>query len=55
METGHISALREKHAALEHRIESEGRRPMPDTALITRLKKKKLLLKEEIKAEQLPA
>jgi len=48
MEQGHISALQAKHAGLDARIKAEISRPMPDTALLATLKKKKLRLKEEL-------
>ena len=44
----HVNHLQEKHAELENQIVEESHRPMPDFAAITKLKKQKLLLKEEI-------
>jgi|GEM_PF-141110 len=44
----HLSALREKHQALERKIEEEETRPLPDTIRIHSLKKEKLRLKEEL-------
>jgi hypothetical protein len=44
----HLSALREKHEALERKIEEEETRPLPDTIRIHNLKKEKLRLKEEL-------
>ncbi|MEA3010210.1 MAG: hypothetical protein QOJ91_1902 [Sphingomonadales bacterium] len=44
----HISALQNRHADIEARIEEESQRPMPDTATLARLKKEKLWIKEEI-------
>jgi len=48
METSHINALQQKHAGIEQQIHAELTRPMPDTAAIQALKKKKLRIKEEI-------
>ncbi|MEH6791614.1 YdcH family protein [Parasphingorhabdus sp.] len=44
----HLSALREKHEALERKINEEETRPLPDTIRIHSLKKEKLRLKEEL-------
>ncbi|WP_417619140.1 YdcH family protein [Parasphingorhabdus sp.] len=44
----HMSALREKHEALERKINEEETRPLPDTIRIHSLKKEKLRLKEEL-------
>jgi hypothetical protein len=48
MQNAHVSALENKHAGLDARIAQENQRPHPDEALISRLKKEKLRLKEEI-------
>jgi hypothetical protein len=48
MQTTHQQALETKHAALDRRIADETHRPLPDAAVITDLKRKKLRLKEEI-------
>lgn len=48
METSHVSALQLKHAGLERQIQTEMSRPQPDNAVIQTLKKRKLLLKEEL-------
>jgi hypothetical protein len=48
MQQAHISALENKHAGLDARIAEETQRPLPDTALLARLKKEKLRIKEEI-------
>ncbi|MGB3753838.1 MAG: YdcH family protein [Parerythrobacter sp.] len=50
MLSSHISALREKHAKIEERLHREMTRPAPDEAEIRQLKKRKLVLKEEIAA-----
>lgn len=44
----HVDGLRSKHARLEQLIDEEMHRPLPDQAAISRLKKEKLRLKEEI-------
>lgn len=44
----HVDSLRHKHAHLEHLIDEEMHRPMPDQAALARLKKEKLRIKEEI-------
>jgi hypothetical protein len=43
-----IEALRAKHHALEMAIEEENNRPKPDDMEIVKLKKQKLLIKDEI-------
>jgi hypothetical protein len=48
MDQAHIAALQTKHAGLDARIAEETQRPSPDTALLARLKKEKLRIKEEI-------
>ena len=48
MDKAHISALQSKHADLDARITQEIQRPHPDDALLSRLKKEKLRLKEAI-------
>lgn len=48
METSHVSTLQFKHAGLERQIETEMNRPLPDTALIRELKKRKLKIKETL-------
>ena len=48
MQQPHISALQTKHADIEAQIAAESARPMPDSATISRLKKEKLRVKEEI-------
>ncbi|MDE2516071.1 MAG: YdcH family protein [Rhodospirillales bacterium] len=44
----HILALRERHASLEIRIAEEDQRPRPDNEALSRLKREKLRLKEEM-------
>jgi hypothetical protein len=48
MQQAHISALETKHADIEARILEEEQRPLPDMATLSRLKKEKLRVKEEI-------
>lgn len=48
MDTSHSSSLQLKHAGLERKIEEEMSRPMPDTAMLQALKKKKLRIKEQL-------
>ncbi|MDP9413067.1 MAG: YdcH family protein [Pseudomonadota bacterium] len=48
MQNAHMSALEIKHADLDARIAQENQRPHPDDALVSRLKKEKLRIKEAI-------
>jgi hypothetical protein len=48
MDKNHTSALRNKHEALDRKINDEETRPLPDTIRIHSLKKEKLRLKEEL-------
>ena len=48
MHQAHVSALQAKHAGLEARISEESQRPLPNAAMLARLKKEKLKVKEEI-------
>jgi hypothetical protein len=48
MQQAHISALESKHAGLDARIAEETQRKLPDAALLSRLKKEKLRVKEEL-------
>ncbi len=48
MDSAHVSALNLKHADFDRRIAEEGRRPRPDNALISMLKKQKLKVKEAL-------
>lgn len=43
-----IEMLRSKHAALEAELNLENQRPLPDPATITRIKREKLRLKDEM-------
>lgn len=44
----HVDSLRSKHARLEQLIDEEQHRPLPDQTTVSRLKKEKLRIKEEI-------
>ena len=48
MQQAHISALQTRHAGLDARIAEENQRPFPDMATLSRLKKEKLRIKEEM-------
>jgi hypothetical protein len=44
----HVQSLRSKHAVLERQIDDEMHRPLPDQTILTRLKREKLRIKDEI-------
>jgi hypothetical protein len=48
MDQARIAALQTQHAGLDRQIAEESQRPLPDSALIARLKKEKLWIKEEL-------
>lgn len=48
MQQAHASALAQKHAGLDARIEAEMQRPSPDRIKISELKRQKLKIKEEL-------
>jgi len=48
MQNAHMSALELKHAGLDARISEESQRPNPDMAILARLKKEKLRIKEAL-------
>lgn len=48
MQNAHVSALENKHAGLDARINEESQRPNPDMTILARLKKQKLRIKEAI-------
>ena len=50
----HVDSLRHKHAHLEHLIDEELHRPMPDQTVVERMKKEKLRMKEEIERLRQP-
>ncbi len=43
-----LAKLEARHTALENEIDTELHRPLPDQAHITRLKREKLKIKEEL-------
>jgi len=56
----YVESLRSKHAYLERQIDDEMHRPLPDQSTLTRLKREKLRLKDELARmddpqEQVPA
>jgi len=48
MSTRRTSALRERHAQLERALEGELLRPLPDSLRVRSLKRRKLLVKDEL-------
>ena len=48
MVSTHIEALQTKHAGLDAQLRQEMSRPAPDAATIQHLKKRKLLIKQEL-------
>ena len=44
----HQATLSARHAQLDSRIAAEAQRPLPDQLAITRMKREKLRLKEEL-------
>lgn len=48
MHAPRVRALETRHADLETRLAAEGNRPRPDDEKMARLKREKLLLKEEM-------
>ena len=50
MNSAHSSTLIARHAGLDARISAERNRPAPDEALLSRLKKQKLRIKEMLSA-----
>ncbi len=44
----YVESLRSKHAHLERQIDDEMHRPLPDQSVLTRLKREKLRLKDEL-------
>ncbi len=50
MEKAHETALAEKHAGLDARIDAEMQRPFPDQIKLAELKKRKLKIKEKLTA-----
>ncbi|MCW8085662.1 YdcH family protein [Sabulicella rubraurantiaca] len=48
MHAPRIRSLESRHQSIESQIAAEGSRPRPDDAVLTRLKREKLALKEEL-------
>ena len=48
MASTHLEALSSRHRVIDGEIANEMRRPVPDTARLSRLKREKLKLKDEI-------
>lgn len=48
MNNAHLASLAAKHAELDAMLAREGQRPHPDTLELTRLKREKLRLKEQL-------
>jgi hypothetical protein len=46
--TERVTALKQRHEALQHQIDAEETRPLPDEAQIAVLKKQKLRIKDEL-------
>jgi hypothetical protein len=44
----YVESLRSKHAHLEEEIDDELHRPLPDQSVLTRLKREKLRIKDEM-------
>jgi hypothetical protein len=51
MATAHGTALESRHARLDTRLAAETARPAPDAAVIARLKREKLRVKDELSRE----
>ena len=47
MANAHLASLNARHARLEESVATETRRPMPDQALLAKLKRERLKVKEE--------
>jgi hypothetical protein len=44
----YVESLRSKHAHLERQIDDEMHRPLPDQSVLSRLKREKLRIKDEM-------
>ncbi|WP_353217982.1 YdcH family protein [Sandarakinorhabdus sp.] len=53
MANAHKDQLASRHARLDANLAAELKRPVPDTAVVRRLKSQKLKLKDELSAIQL--
>lgn len=47
----HKASLRDRHEELENQIAAENRRPFPDEIKLTELKRRKLMIKDELTTE----
>ncbi len=45
----HIAALKAKHANLEEDLQQENRRPLPNSGVLSDIKRQKLRIKDEIR------
>ena len=50
MANAHLDSLTARHARIDASLAAEMRRPLPDTALVAKLKREKLRLKDEVEA-----
>jgi len=48
MHNAHLDALASRHRMIEGQIAAEMRRPLPDPARLSRLKRQKLKVKDEL-------
>lgn len=48
MPNAHLETLNARHAKLDAKLAEERRRPLPDPVRLTRIKREKLRLKEEL-------
>ena len=52
MANAHLDNLAARHARLDASLAAELKRPLPDAAVLRRLKREKLKLKDELNREQ---
>lgn len=45
----HIAALKTKHANLDEDLQQENRRPLPNSSILSDIKRQKLRIKDEIR------
>lgn len=50
MANAHLESLTARHARIDASLAAEMRRPVPDAAMVTKLKREKLRLKDEVEA-----
>ncbi len=48
MPNSHLESLTARHARVDAKLAAESRRPLPDAVALTKLKREKLRLKEEL-------